>query len=469
MKESIFTLTPERVRFPQFWIELRKRNRWLIMLRYGAVTMLVGVTIVIMLLKNFLPAFRMQTNPLWLIAAAILFYNLFFHVIWYILPDYLERHPKLHSLHFSMLQIVVDLIALMVFIYYTGGVESPLYALFFFHVIIGSLFLTSLIVNLLITSILILTISGAILEYNGFIAHYSIQGLLSADLHTNLPYIILFFAIFGITLYLSAYLANSVAKTLYHRERSLTTALDKLEEAEKSKSRYVMSVVHDLKTPIAAVLTYLNMFLEGALGALTDEQRKPLDRSKQRLSAAINLINDILYISKLKLGEHKKHLSDVEVRKMFEYIYLDMKELFTTRDISFEIKCNTTYEINIFGDPQLLGLAFGNLLSNAYKYSEKGGRVDVLITDLGDIVEMTIADNGIGIPENEQEKIFQDFYRTQISKKKGIEGSGLGLTLVSQIIHEYGGSIKVASPSRLHTDGSLPGTEFTIRLPKKHG
>jgi signal transduction histidine kinase len=475
MGNSIFALVPDRVQFNEFFIEIRKRNRWLILLRYGAVTMLASLIIGIYILEIIFKNVHIETLPLWIIACSILLYNGIFHKLWIILAERrLWDQPQkslfdrkgFRSTHFALLQILLDFLALMLFIYFTGGIETPLFAFFIFHVVIGSLFLPGLIMGMIVTGTLLISISGALMEYFSIIPHHTLQGFLTIPIYNNLTYLIVFFTFFGITLYLSIYLANSVAKDLYRTQRSLKQAYQELEDMEKSKSRYVMSIVHDLKTPIAAVSTYLDMLLDGNLGELKAEHRRPLERSKFRLSAAINTINDILYISQLKLESELDTISEINLNLLFEDIYKELRILMASKEISYLFYTVPAENIMFKGEPKLLKLAFSNLISNAYKYTNKNGKIEVCLNDKENAIIITIADSGMGIPQNERDKIFHDFYRSSLSKKKGIEGTGLGMSIVSQILKRYNGTINVESPSYLKIDEENPGTQFTIELPK---
>jgi signal transduction histidine kinase len=293
-----------------------------------------------------------------------------------------------------------------------------------------------------------------------------VQGVLPAPLYDNTAYLFIFFIFFGITLYLSVYLANSIAKQLYRREKDLTIAYEELENAEKAKSRYVMSVVHDLKTPIAAATTYLNMILEGNLGQVPAEQLRPLERSRLRLNHAITTINDILHISQLKLETGIDKADDVDLNVTFDEIYSEMRVLFRSKNIQYSFWTNSEEKSIIKAEPKLVKLALSNLVSNAYKYTEDGGKVEVRLESGKNGINIRIADNGIGIPDSEKEKIFNDFYRSSVSKSKGIEGTGLGMSIVMQIIQRYGGSVHVESPSYLGSS-DRPGTEFVIFLPER--
>lgn len=462
-KESIFALIPERLNYSQLLISIHKRNKWLIYLRYWT----IGLLTLTIISTYFIKDFPLSQTPLWIIDGCIILYNLLFHRLWALLGEVYKKYPRITSLHFSLLQISFDYIALMFFVYYTGGVETPLYSLFILHVIIGSLLLPRMIMTMLIMIILFITAAGAWLELQGSITHHCVSSILGVHLANNPEYIVFHFIVYSVVLLTSNYFANSISIELYLRERSLVDAHKKIEDAEKSKSRYVMSIVHDLKTPISAAITYLNLLIEGTLGKIKTEQLRPVERSKKRLSDAISTINDILQISQLKIESGSEPIAPVNLYKVFDEIYDDMMIMFVSKNIDYSFESDTKEDIFILTNPRLIKLALANLMTNAYKYTEQGGKIQVDISDKKDNVIISVADSGIGIPDNEKESIFHDFYRTTISKRKGIEGSGLGMSVVLHFVNRMKGTIAIESPSRLKMSDERPGTDFIITLPKK--
>ncbi len=456
MNARTFALTPRWIMFDQFWIALKSRNRRLIILRYGAIIMLA----LFLAGAVLLPELGIPVIPVALVTLAILLYNVLLHQALKTLP---AEFAPFHGLHFALIQISADLVALLVLTYYTGGVESPFLLFYLFHIIIASLILPSAIVALIIAAVLGMMFGGALLELSGVIAHHPIHGLFPAAQYTNGTYIAVQFAAFAFTFFVINYLANSISKELYLRERSLTRAYKQLEEAEKTKSRYVMSVVHDLKTPIAAAITYLNMLLDKSFGELSDEMERPIERSRVRLQGAITLINDILQLSQVKLASDVE-VQDVNLSALISEIYEEMRILFMAKKIRFSTWTNAENDVHVEAEPKLLKLAIANIISNAHKYSENDSTVEVHLKEIDGLASIEVADSGIGIPEGEIDKIFQDFYRTGISKKKS-EGTGLGLSIVKQIIHQFNGTVHVESPSRLQTP-DRPGTAFFIMLPR---
>lgn len=467
MKEPFFILNSGTVNYPEFIIAIKQRNKWLIMLRYGAVVMFLCFIGFIELLKFYSelnPDFSIK--PLLIINISIFIYNILFH-LYYNLDDAIKEKYKIYGLRFSLVQICFDFVSLMIFIYFTGGVDTPLYSLFIFHVIIGSLFLPGRIITLLISLTLMITSIGAYFEFLGYIPHNYILNIKQITLFKEPAYLIVFFGTFSTLLYVSIYLTNSIARELYTRERDLTSALKKLEEAERTKSQYVMTVVHDLKTPIAAAVTYLNMILSGALGSLNENLKRSLERSKVRLDQAVDAINDILQISKIKVDDESTNIEDLDLLQVLDEIYNEMKVLIQSKNQNFEIINEIKDSCFIKFDARLLKLVLSNLISNAYKYTPQNGIIKAIISKTKDYIVLKIADTGIGIPDELRNKIFLEFYRTPLSKKEGVEGTGLGLSLVKHILDKLNCKIEVISPSSISTSDQYPGSEFIIYFPLK--
>jgi signal transduction histidine kinase len=459
-KRRLLNLTPQWIMFDQFWISLKTRNHWLIQLRYCACFMLAGLLIA----DAFVPAVTLRSMPIAILGCVILLYNLVFHYSIRWVPS---SYARFHGLHFALIQIAIDFVALSILIYFTGGIESPFYLFFIFHVILGSLILPGQIMVVIISLAVSGTFIASMLEMNGVIAHQAVQGLLPSPLYDNTNFVIAWFATFTIMLFVSFYLTNSISKELYLRERSLNKAYKRLAQAEEAKSRYVMSVVHDLKTPIAAAITYLSMILEKTFGPLPEVFQHPIERSQARLTGSLAMINDVLQYSHLKL-EHGLIVEEINVQSLIDEIYAEMKVMFEAKKLKFSQWWSGDTEARIEAEPKSLKLALSNLISNAYKYTPEGGRVEVHGKIADGTLELVIADTGIGIPPSEQKKIFDDFYRSSVSKKSGVEGTGLGMSVVQFVIHQFNGTIDLKSPSGLDNADGRPGTAFTIKLPTRH-
>lgn len=448
--------------YGEFWRAIRVRNLWFIRLRYFAASILCGFFLIgeFLLDLNFSEE---QIIAILSISFLILFYNIFIHST----QKYAGSDPnKFNCLHLSLIQMVLDLSVLMVLVYYTGLIESPLYLFFVFHMIIGSMVLPGYIVylaaGLISFSFSILTL----LERLEFIKNHFIAGLYVGTHPHTITYDVLFIIIFTLVLFISVYIANRIAHQLYRREQQLRTSLEKLNEAEITKQKYTIGVVHEIKTPIAAVHSILELIHKGFVGPISDLVDQKIKRAELRTQEALELINDILKISKLKLLEIKLG-DEINLSVFIEKVIDTFMESAKDKSVNLLFTNKSGKQIVVKSDKILFELIISNLIANAIKYVDEGGIVEISINDLGDKYSIDVSDNGIGIPQIESKKIFEQFYRASNIDKKIHEGTGMGLAIVKEIIDRLGGEIKLTSPSHLNEEGK-PGTSFEIILPYKY-
>ncbi len=447
--------------YTEFWEAIRRRNLWFIQMRYWAFLMLTGILVFSYLVLK-IEYSSTQLISFSIISISILTYNSLLHYF----RRYLKCEPgTINPLHFSLIQMVLDLIALLLLVYFTGGIESPLYMFFVFHMIIGSLILPGFAVYLMALVSYLLLCGMIMLEYFGIIPHHHIIGLLGVELSENLYFVISYMLAFGFTILISVYLANGIAKQLYKRERDLYDSLIKINAAEKEKQKYIMGIVHELKTPLAAISSYLDLILQKFLGPINEEVEEKIIRAKYRSDEGIGMINDVLNVSKLKLYDEFDE-EDVNLAGLVAAILRNRKVTAEAMLISLNFNDERTKKEKIRGDKFLLNLAISNLVGNSIKYGIDEGKVVLTLKNKNGSQILEICDDGIGIPKEDLSKIFNDFYRSSNAKKISTDGSGLGLSVVKQVIERHGGTIKVHSPSGI---GSMknPGTCFTIQLPVK--
>jgi len=443
----------------EFWESIRRRNLWFIKLRYGIVVLLAAFLFFTTLIIKINYS-KTQLIAGLIIIISILIYNFLLHRI--------RKHvrfdvTRFNPLYISLLQMALDLIALLMLVYFTGGIESPLYMQFVFLVIIGSLILPGALVYTMAAVFVIGFAALTTLEHYQVIAHHSIDGLLRFPLYNNPYYVVAFLFTFTFMIFTSVYLANGMARQLYKREKDLVDSMKKINTAEKEKQKYIMGIVHEIKTPIVAVASYIDIILQKFLGPIDETIEEKLVRAKNRTDEGIQMINDVLNVSKLTLYDQfdEEEINIYEIvsgvvkrRKISADAHLIKLNLFDVRDKKEKIK----------GDKFLLDIAFSNLIGNSIKYGVDGGSVEVTINSDSSNLTIEVCDDGVGIPENELPKIFKDFYRASNIKKIGVEGSGLGLSVVKQIVERHGGTINVQSPSHLSTN-KYPGTCVKITLP----
>lgn len=445
--------------YPEFWVSVKKRNLWLIKLRYGAVAMLIAMQLGLEFIMQ-LPLTRTQSNAYVIITFSILFYNACFHYF----RRFIKPGPeRFHPLHLSLLQMICDLLALMLLVYYAGGIENPLYMFFIFHMIIGSLILPGFVIYTISCAVVFVFSLMVFSEYFGIMPHYGVYSLYTYPVYNNLNFIIVFLIVFSVMMFVSVIIANKIAHELYRREQDLVEMLKKLNQAEVEKQKYIMGVVHEIKTPVSAVQSYLDLVLGSFLGPVASEISERLLRARKRTEETIHIINNILRLSKLKLLDE---LSEDEI-KMEEFLCTLIEQHRATAEqkkINIVLKDEREVKKEILADRALLEVAFSNLLGNAVKYIGCEGIVEIVLSDKDGSLSVEVRDNGIGIPGSELNKIFEEFYRGSNIKHGGYEGSGMGLSVVKQIIERHKGTISVTSPSRLSSEGK-PGACFKITLP----
>jgi signal transduction histidine kinase len=359
--------------------------------------------------------------------------------------------------------MILDLTALTLLVYYTGGIESPLFLLFVFHMVIGSLILPKNVIYFaagLVILIFSLLVFG---EYFNAIPHHPISGFLVSPYYNNFSFISVFLIVYGFVLGVTVLLTNRIARELYKMEENMLDSLDKIKATEIEKENYITGVVHEIKTPISAVQSYLDLILQKYLGPLDSKIEEKLIRTRTRSDEAIQMINNILKISRLKLlddlGKEELDINAL-ICSALEKLNMHME----AKDINCTLNDNTKNKNKVAGDKFLMEIGFSNIISNAVKYCDKGGKLLISIKELGSGIEISFCDNGVGIPKEEIDNIFKEFYRGSNIKHKGYEGVGLGLSVVNQIINRHGGTIRVESPSRM-ADDTHPGTCFIIYLP----
>jgi len=456
----MFNLVPVWAKhYEEFWLTIRRRNLWFIKLRYGAVFMLL---IFIFFPKYFLGINLAddQQTALLFITISILIYNGTLHFI----RQFLKHDANsFNPLHLSILQMVFDLIALMLVVYYTGSVESPILLFFVIHMIVGSLILPGFVIYAFAIIIVLAFWGITVGEYYSIVSHHHINGFLPFHLHQQFNYVLSVNVSFAFLVFMIVLIANRMANQLYIREQQLIESIDKINSAEKEKQKYISGIVHEIKTPLAAVHSYLDLVLQKFLGPLDEVVEEKLTRARRRSDEAIELINNVLKISKLRI-EDSFIKEEVDIASILARAIKSAKVNAEAKGVKLSLINHRKEKHSIEGDPLLIQIALSNIISNAIKYNNMDGIVEIEVNEDKDNLIIKVCDNGVGIPKEETQKIFNDFYRASNIKHGSVEGSGLGLSVVKQIVERHNGTIEVKSPSHLSTN-KYPGTCIKITLP----
>lgn len=242
------------------------------------------------------------------------------------------------------------------------------------------------------------------------------------------------------------------------RER-LITLVDITEEkaVDIAKSEFVSLASHQLRTPISAMLWNLELMQQLQSPAASDQEReylKKIVRSAERMNL---LIDGFLDAAKLEMGTFASKVSTFELNDFLSAIMEEFEAKISQKSLQASVVA-LPQPLSVTLDKQLLHIVFSNLVSNAVKYTPDNGRVHVELVYTGNLLVFKVADSGIGVPTDDQEKIFSKLYRATNTKTSGTEGTGLGLYVVKQAVDMLGGTIEFTS-----AEGQ--GTTFTVRVP----
>lgn len=454
-------LAPEwALNFDDFWNAVKRRNLWFIRLRYAAAPLLLAFAYAANFTLGFVYTDE-QRWAIWGVTASIVAYNAVFHAI---RPKLKCQCGYFNVLHLSLLQIVLDLAALTLLVYFTGGVESPFLYFYVFHMVIGAMVLPGWVMYLTAAQTFAAVVAVAALEFYEIIPHHQIEGLFATPLYDNGPFLVILGMTFAFLIFMSVTLANGVARQIYLLEKNLFESLEKLRETEQSKQKYIMAVVHEIKTPLAGVSSNLHVVLSKMLGSLSWAIEERLERALIRTNEAVGLINDVLKISRLRLVD-QVYNEDIDLDDLIEHTIAKYRAPIEAKRIALERIDERATKRPVKGDRNLLAIAFSNIVGNAVKYGGDDGALRIALKEQETgAVEIRFSDRGVGIPQEDLVNIFDDFYRASNVKRSKIEGTGMGLSLVKQIVQNHKGAIDIMSPSELG-DEERPGTAFVVILP----
>lgn len=229
--------------------------------------------------------------------------------------------------------------------------------------------------------------------------------------------------------------------------RNLITAIirdiSERKEAEKRVSEFYSIVSHELRTPLTSIRGSLGLVEGGMTGELSEETTELVGIARESCDRLIRLINDILDLKKLETGKFEFHKLECIPAELLGMTVSSTQGMAKDRDVRLEVGWTT--EQKIIADTERLNQVLVNLVSNAIKFSPKGGVVELSATAGEGMIRFAIRDQGKGIAENLQHKLFKKFQQVDSSDKREQEGTGLGLAICKAIVEQHGGSIGVES------------------------
>ena len=238
--------------------------------------------------------------------------------------------------------------------------------------------------------------------------------------------------------------------------RVLVLAEDRTAErrVEEVRRDFVANVSHELKTPVGAIA----LLAETAADAADDPEAvrhfaTSMQRETSRLSA---LVQEIIELSRLQAPESEVDFVDVALDEVIEEALDRVRVEADARQVSIAVGGRT--DLHVLGDHALLVTALRNLLDNALRYSPEGTQVSIGVRTTAEIAEIAVVDQGVGLTPEQQERVFERFYRVDAARSRATGGTGLGLSIVKHVAANHGGEVRLwSAPGR--------GSTFTLRIP----
>ena len=238
--------------------------------------------------------------------------------------------------------------------------------------------------------------------------------------------------------------------------RDIGTRNRQLRELDRMKDDFVASVSHELRTPLTSIRGYLDLVLDGETGELTDEQGRFLRIVERNADRLLRVVGDLLFVAQADAGKIALETEQIDIGEVAREAVEALRPVAADKHIELTLELGDLGELE--ADPARLAQVLDNLVSNAVKFTPEGGHVAVRTVRHGDSVILEVADDGMGMSQQEVQHVFRRFFRARAATEGAIQGTGLGLAIVQAIVSAHGGAISVESALGR-------GTTFRVELP----
>jgi PAS domain S-box-containing protein len=239
-------------------------------------------------------------------------------------------------------------------------------------------------------------------------------------------------------------------------QRDLFAQNERLRELDRLKDEFIALISHELRTPLTSIRGYTELLLDGEAGDLTDDQRQFLGVVERNSHRLLHLVGDLLFLAQLEAGKLSLEIGELDLAAVASESVETARPQAEAKGITLTLATGPVP--SLAGDRARIAQLLDNLVSNAVKFTPEGGRVDVRVRRHEDQAILEVRDSGMGIPPEEQELLFERFFRTSTATEQAIQGTGLGLAISKAIVEAHSGRIAVSSD-----EGA--GTTFRVTLP----
>jgi signal transduction histidine kinase len=339
-------------------------------------------------------------------------------------------------------------------LHFSGGIENPIYFFYLFHVVLSGIVFPKKLPFVFSTLVVFLFFLLIYLEYAGILPHYT---LFNTKLYADREAIELTLSVFAITVYVTTYICMTFMQIYRKSKQVIDLQNKKLREVHEQKMNFFRFASHELKSPLVAVKTSI----DSVLGSFGDKMEPVavdlLQRSSSRAEQMLAIIKDLLELSQSGEMIDEAEIESIDPLKVLDEIVVQEKVLAEAKHIDLIIE-KPSRPVRIPIRKVDLERILRNLINNAIRYTPEQGKVWVRVQAQKGKFVLEVKDTGIGIAEDELPKIFDEFFRSQNAKKMVNFGTGLGLSLVKQLVERYQGKIRVTSQLN-------KGTTFIVELP----
>jgi signal transduction histidine kinase len=358
----------------------------------------------------------------------------------------------------------------------SGGVENPFVVFYLFHMAISALLLTTgQAIGQGLWAVALYCGMGWGQYFGWFGTHYEFLATLPCPhAYADLAFVSAMCVVQAVAVAGTLYFTIRIARRLDMQEGQLRDALDelaasraRLAELQERRARFMATAAHQLKSPFAAIQTMASLIRDDYVTG--DAVRKTVEAITRRCAEAIEAVGQLLTLARVREADPRRHRTGgANIRAVVEEIARRRGSEARGKGLNFDVRLDAPADLRAPIDPRDLADCVDNLVENAIKYTPGPGLVSLSVETTGDTVAIEVADTGIGIAEvdlgdahsrDSRSPIFEPYRRGNVALEAGISGSGLGLSIVREVIEQTGGTIAVRSQV-----GS--GSKFTITWPR---
>jgi len=359
-------------------------------------------------------------------------------------------------------QIACDMVAVMALVHYTGGVANYFVILVLLPMVIASELLPQALAYLCAAGASLLINAMAWGEYSGVLkyVHVDLSGgrgeSVVSGLHADWVYVLQVTSSMTAMSFMMVFIASAISTRLRQRENELESAYCRLHRTNEAKSYFMRKAGHEMRAPLAAIVSLLDAIGQDAAAELTDQQQRLMKRAALRSKALMEMVNDLRRYARLRAApKDVLNVSYLALNELAEQVVELFRAQANTANLDLSARVDPA---PVTADEELIQQVVINLVTNAIQYTPAGGKIEVQVRIEKSWAVLTVADTGIGLSETARRHLFEEFYRSPEAKKTFQDGTGLGLSICKRIIDIHGG--KISTESR--PDG---GSVFLFRLP----